>query len=87
MEVPVLVLQEWWRLVASFSSQNAYVYWHVMTSLFFLPGAFLVPYIIMLAAVGLPLFFLELCFGQFASLGPISIWKINPLFKGKHCMP
>ncbi len=46
-------------------------------------GAFLVPYVIMLACVGLPLFFMELAFGQFASLGPISIWKINPLFKGK----
>ncbi|XP_064634027.1 sodium- and chloride-dependent glycine transporter 1-like isoform X2 [Lineus longissimus] len=45
-------------------------------------GAFLVPYVIMLALVGLPLFFMELAFGQFASLGPISIWKINPLMKG-----
>ncbi|XP_064634024.1 sodium- and chloride-dependent glycine transporter 1-like [Lineus longissimus] len=45
-------------------------------------GAFLVPYIIMLAVVGLPLFYMELAFGQFASLGPITIWKINPLMKG-----
>ncbi|XP_067938027.1 sodium- and chloride-dependent glycine transporter 2-like isoform X2 [Watersipora subatra] len=45
-------------------------------------GAFLLPYILMLATVGLPLFFMELAFGQFASLGPIAIWKINPLFKG-----
>ncbi|XP_074663038.1 sodium- and chloride-dependent glycine transporter 1-like isoform X1 [Tubulanus polymorphus] len=45
-------------------------------------GAFLIPYVIMLLFVGLPLFFMELAFGQFASLGPISIWKINPLFKG-----
>ena len=36
----------------------------------------------MLAVVGLPLFYMELAFGQFASLGPITIWKINPLFKG-----
>ena len=49
-----------------------------------LAGAFLIPYIIMLAFVGLPLFFMELAFGQFASLGPISIWKINPLMKGRH---
>ena len=49
---------------------------------FFVVGAFLLPYIIMLATVGLPLFFMELAFGQFASLGPIAIWKINPLFKG-----
>ncbi|OWF55568.1 Sodium- and chloride-dependent glycine transporter 2 [Mizuhopecten yessoensis] len=45
-------------------------------------GAFLIPYVLMLALVGLPVFFLELAFGQFASLGPISIWRVNPLFKG-----
>ncbi|CAI9725862.1 sodiumchloride1-likedependent and chloride-dependent glycine transporter 1-like [Octopus vulgaris] len=45
-------------------------------------GTFLIPYIIMLAIVGLPLFHLELAFGQFASQGPLSIWRINPLFKG-----
>jgi solute carrier family 6 amino acid transporter-like protein 5/7/9/14 len=48
-----------------------------------LTGAFLLPFIIMLAVVGMPLFFMELSFGQFASLGPIAIWKINPLFKGE----
>ena len=53
-------------------------------SVVLIAGAFLIPYIIMLGAVGLPLFFMELSFGQFASLGPIAIWKINPLFKGKH---
>lgn len=37
----------------------------------------------MLAVAGLPLFFMELAFGQFASLGPIAIWRIAPLFKGK----
>lgn len=45
-------------------------------------GAFLIPYVVMLALVGLPLFFLEFAFGQFASLGPISIWNVSPLFKG-----
>ncbi|KAM7535395.1 hypothetical protein Aperf_G00000091680 [Anoplocephala perfoliata] len=45
-------------------------------------GAFLIPYAIMLAFVGLPLFFLEFAFGQFASLGPISIWSVSPLFRG-----
>ena len=52
--------------------------------MFFPPGAFLVPYIIMLFIIGLPVFFLEVSFGQFASLGPIPIWKINPLMKGKY---
>ncbi|BHF74122.1 hypothetical protein SprV_0401720600 [Sparganum proliferum] len=45
-------------------------------------GAFLIPYVIMLAVMGLPLFFLEFAFGQFASVGPVSIWSISPLFKG-----
>lgn len=45
-------------------------------------GAFLIPYVIMLLFVGFPLFFLELAFGQFASEGPITIWKISPLFQG-----
>ena len=26
---------------------------------------------------------MELSFGQYASLGPITIWKVSPLFKGK----
>uniref|UniRef100_A0A9L0T0H3 Transporter n=1 Tax=Equus caballus TaxID=9796 RepID=A0A9L0T0H3_HORSE len=45
-------------------------------------GAFLIPYAIMLALAGLPLFFLECSLGQFASLGPVSIWRILPLFQG-----
>lgn len=36
----------------------------------------------MLLFVGLPLFFMELAFGQYASEGPITIWKISPLFQG-----
>lgn len=45
-------------------------------------GAFLIPYVLMLALVGLPIFFMELSFGQFASLGPIAIWKASPVLKG-----
>ena len=47
------------------------------------PGAFLVPYFICLAMLGIPLFFMELNFGQFASLGPLKIWRMNPAMKGK----
>lgn len=36
----------------------------------------------MLAFAGLPLFFLEMAFGQYGSLGPISVWAAMPIFKG-----
>lgn len=45
-------------------------------------GAFLVPYTIMLFFAGMPLFFLELSFGQYSSRGPISVWQSVPLFRG-----
>ncbi|OWK60470.1 Sodium- and chloride-dependent neutral and basic amino acid transporter B(0+) [Lonchura striata] len=45
-------------------------------------GAFLIPYTLMLALAGLPLFFMECSLGQFASQGPVSIWRILPLFQG-----
>nr|AKN21425.1 slc6a-5 [Schmidtea mediterranea] len=45
-------------------------------------GAFLVPYFIMLLIAGIPIFYFELALGQFSSSGPISIWKVQPMFKG-----
>ncbi|XP_022109377.1 sodium- and chloride-dependent glycine transporter 1-like [Acanthaster planci] len=45
-------------------------------------GAFLLVYFVMLFLAAIPVMFLELSFGQFASLGCISCWKISPLFKG-----
>lgn len=47
------------------------------------PGAFLVPYLLMLALCGIPLFFLETCLGQFSSTGCLTIWRIGPLLKGE----
>ncbi|KAG2462330.1 SC6A5 protein, partial [Polypterus senegalus] len=41
-------------------------------------GAFLIPYLIMLALAGIPIFFLEVSLGQFASQGPVSVWKAIP---------
>lgn len=45
-------------------------------------GAFLIPYAIFLLLCGVPLYFLELSFGQFGSQGPITIWRCCPLFEG-----
>lgn len=45
-------------------------------------GVFLIPYATMLLFTGLPLFFMELSFGQYASRGPIEVWKAVPLMKG-----
>ncbi|XP_071539610.1 sodium- and chloride-dependent glycine transporter 2-like isoform X5 [Panulirus ornatus] len=36
----------------------------------------------MLSITGLPLFFFELSLGQFGREGPITIWKVVPLFQG-----
>ncbi|XP_075210738.1 sodium-dependent noradrenaline transporter-like [Lycorma delicatula] len=45
-------------------------------------GAFLVPYLLMLVFGAVPLFYMELILGQYNRQGPISVWRICPLFKG-----
>jgi len=45
-------------------------------------GAFLIPYVIMLFICGIPIFFMELSFGQFCGLGPITAWRAVPIMKG-----
>ena len=45
-------------------------------------GAFLIPYALMLVLGAMPLMYMEVILGQFNRQGPISLWKICPLFKG-----
>lgn len=45
-------------------------------------GAFLIPYLLVLLFCGIPLFFMETCWGQFANTGCITMFKMTPLFKG-----
>lgn len=45
-------------------------------------GAFLIPFFVMLFITGIPLVFMEMSFGQFASSGVVSIWSVSPLFQG-----
>ncbi|XP_036362843.1 sodium-dependent noradrenaline transporter [Octopus sinensis] len=45
-------------------------------------GAFLIPYFSVLLLLALPLFFMELVLGQFHRQGPITVWRMVPLFKG-----
>lgn len=46
-------------------------------------GAFLLPYLLMLTFAGLPLFFMEMCWGQFSSTGCLTMFRIAPLYKGR----
>ena len=48
----------------------------------FFPGAFLIPYAIMLTFVGIPVFFIELATGQYSASGPMTVWEAAPLFQG-----
>jgi len=46
-------------------------------------AAFLIPYLLMLFVAGLPLFFMELALGQYASLGPNKLYlNLAPVFSG-----
>ncbi|XP_046391342.1 sodium-dependent proline transporter-like isoform X2 [Ischnura elegans] len=48
-------------------------------------GAFLIPYLIMLALAGKPMYFLELAVGQFGGVGPVAMWNCCPISKGVGC--
>ena len=62
------------------SPNTSFVFFYIKLLCF--PGAFLVPYFIMLFLCGIPLFFMETCIGQFSSSGCLAVFKISPIFKG-----
>ncbi|KAG1679898.1 Sodium- and chloride-dependent glycine transporter 2 [Nymphon striatum] len=45
-------------------------------------AVFLIPYILMLVLVGFPLFYMELCLGQFSGKGPVKVWAVVPVMRG-----
>jgi hypothetical protein len=49
-----------------------------------LTGAFLIPYTLMMVFGAVPLFYMELILGQYNRQGPVSVWRICPLFKGEY---
>lgn len=46
-------------------------------------GAFLIPYIILLTVIGRPMYYMELCLGQFSSYGTLKAFGGMPLASGK----
>ena len=46
-------------------------------------GAFLIPYILVLIFVGKPLYYMELCMGQFSSYGSVKVWHMVPGLRGE----
>lgn len=49
----------------------------------FLAATFLIPYFIMLAINGIPLFYMELAIGQYLSLGTVGAWTaLCPIARG-----
>jgi len=54
-----------------------------MHAYFFLKGAFLIPYLILLFLVGRPMYLMEVALGQYSQLGPLHTWKrAAPLMAG-----
>ncbi|OXA55700.1 Sodium-dependent nutrient amino acid transporter 1 [Folsomia candida] len=45
-------------------------------------GAFLIPYLVVLLLIGRPIYYLEMCMGQFSRYGQVKVWAMAPLFKG-----
>ena len=46
-------------------------------------GAFLIPFVFFLVTCGGPLYYLEVCLGQFSGKSAVLAFELCPLFKGK----
>ena len=57
-------------------------FWQIWESLYYLTGAFLIPYILCVIVGAIPMFVLEIAIGQYTSQGAITCWNLVPLFKG-----
>lgn len=63
-----------------FINNNVYV---ILNNFLFFPGAFLIPFAIMLILEGIPLFLIELGIGQKLRLGSLGVWNtIHPWLGG-----
>ena len=73
------------RVNGQFGLNHTYLVIHNMLIIFlscFL-GAFIIPYILSLALMGVPVFFLELAIGQRLRRGPLHVWnKLSPYLSG-----
>lgn len=48
-------------------------------------GAFLIPYITVLIFLGRPMYYLEVCLGQFSGRGNVKMFEsLAPILKGEH---
>ncbi|KAL4221322.1 hypothetical protein ACF0H5_019583 [Mactra antiquata] len=45
-------------------------------------GIAIIPFLLFLILCGGPLYYMEVCLGQFSGKSPITVWNICPLFKG-----
>ncbi|XP_060591213.1 sodium- and chloride-dependent glycine transporter 1-like [Ruditapes philippinarum] len=45
-------------------------------------GIAIIPFLLFLIICGGPLYYIEVCLGQFSGKSPITVWNICPLFKG-----
>ena len=43
----------------------------------------MIPFFFFLALAGIPLFYMEVCLGQFSGTSSLFVWKLCPLFRGE----